>query len=274
MKWKKEIRHRISDIHGDRFTIGLLVLGCVFCFLSTGAVSEEKTGVNINESRNVIEKWVETQRIISEEKRDLKLAKEVLNERIELVRQQIESLREKIDDAEKSIAEADKKRAEMMEENKKLKDASASLNEIIKTLEKRTKQLITRLPNPIRERVKVLSQRLPDETEQTNLSVAERFQNVVGILNEVNKFNRDITVTSEVRELPDGTSAEVTALYVGLGQAYYVGAKGNIGGIGYVSEEGWVWEPANEAASRIAQVIAILKNEQVASFIQVPIKIQ
>jgi hypothetical protein len=98
---------------------------------------------------------------------------------------------------------------------------------------------------------------------------------VIGILNEVNKFNRsEITVTSEVRKLAGGSSAEVTALYIGLGQAFYTGSNGTVAGVGHPSEDGWIWEPANDAAAEIAEAIAVLKNEKVASFIPLPVKVQ
>jgi Protein of unknown function (DUF3450) len=93
------------------------------------------------------------------------------------------------------------------------------------------------------------------------------------MLNEINKFNREITMTSEVRTLPDGTSAQVTAIYLGIGQGYYVGADGTVAGVGTATADGWVWTTATAAAPRIAEVIAILKNEQVAHFVELPVRI-
>ncbi|MBZ0257309.1 DUF3450 domain-containing protein, partial [bacterium] len=119
-----------------------------------------------------------------------------------------------------------------------------------------------------------LSQRLPDGSEEIKISVSERFQNVVGILNEVDKFNRDISVNSEVHELPDGSSAEVSALYLGIGQSYYVGSNGSVAGVGTVSDQEWAWKPANDAAAQISQAIAILKNELPALFVLLPVEIQ
>lgn len=244
------------------------------CIVSSAAISTSKSTNDIENTRANLEKWIETQRVISKEKHDLVVAREMLNERIELVQHEIKSLQDKIEDAKDSIDEADKKRDEMMRENEKLKNASESLTVILVSLEDRVKQLLKRLPDLITERVKPLSQRLPDDTLTTKLSVSERFQNIVGILNEVDKFNRDISVTSEVITLEAGNSVEVTALYIGIGQGYYASANGKIAGIGTASPQGWVWKPANEAANQIGDVIAILKNEKVASFVQLPIEIQ
>lgn len=270
---RRRTRTPKSDTNSYGVMRGFLVFVCHICILSSGSISADKGADNIEHTRTVLEKWVETRRIISQEKRDFELAREMLTERIQLVKREIKSLREKIDEAENSIAEADKKRSALVEQNEKLKEATTSLGGILVSLESRTKNLIRRLPDPIRERVKPLSQRLPEKPDETKLSIAQRFQNVIGILNEVDKFNRTISVASEVRRLDDGNSIEVTALYVGIGRGYYVNADETIAGTGTASGEGWMWESKNEAAPRIAEAIAILENEKPASFVQLPVEV-
>ena len=229
---------------------------------------------DVDDARNVLEQWVQTERVLSKERLDWALGKEMLTSRIELVEREIGSRRETIAQAEESIAEADRKRADLIDENERLVQASAALAQTVASLEARTRALLARLPEPIRERVRPLSQGMPEDSAGTTLSLSERFQNIVGILNEIDKFNRDVTLTSEVRTLADGTTAEVTALYVGLGQAYYATNTGERAGVGTPSPDGWIWTPADEAAPRIAQVIAILKDEQVAGFVHVPVRIE
>jgi hypothetical protein len=236
----------------------------------------QEAGARLESARTALEKTVETRRILSKERRDWKVGKELLDQRIALVGRENEALRERIVGAEASISEADKSKLELVEANDRLKAAAAGLAEGIVAVEARTRALLARLPGMLRDRVKPLSQRIPDPaaTEPTKLSLSERFQNVVGILNEVNKFQREITMASEVRELSDGTSVAVTALYVGIGQGYYVNEKGTIAGIGTSTAEGWQWRPANDAAPAIARTIAILENKEAASFVPLPIRIE
>jgi len=271
---KSKIRRRKLGIVRQRSAIWTLLLTPALCLLSAITIAAGITDGDVDKTRSVLEKWVETRRIISQEKHDFELAREMLSERIELVGREIESLRGKISDAEKSISETDKKRAELLEENEKLKEISASLSVKAIDLEGKTKELLKRLPDLICERVKPLSQRMTENPEETKLSLSERFQNIAGILNEVNKFNRETAVTSEVRKLPDGTSVQVTVLYIGIGQAYYVNGKGDVAGIGTASSDGWVWMPANESAVQIAKAISIFRNDTVAAFVQLPVKIQ
>jgi hypothetical protein len=236
-------------------------------------------------ARAALEKWVETRRLISKEKRDWALGEEMLRSRIVLVEREIESLRARLADAGKSITDTDEKKEELDAEREALVADAAALRGSIATLELRTRELLPRLPDPAREHVSRLSQRIPvastapaatDKTtdKTTGATLGERFQNVVGLLNELDKFHREITVTPELRRLADGSTAEVTTLYIGLGQGYYVGADGKTAGIGTPTESGWVWRSEDAAASSIAAAIAILKKERVASFVQLPVDIR
>lgn len=240
--------------------------------LAAGARSQQ--GPGIEDTRATLEKWVETRRILSDERRDWTLGREMLNERIGLVEREIAAQRARIAEAEASISDADRKRAELVAQNELLRQAAGGLETAIVALEARTLALVQRLPVPIATRIEPLSQRLPRDASPTQLSLSERFQNVVGILNEVNKFDREITATSEVRALPDGSSAEVTTIYLGIGQAYYANASGTLAGVGSPGETGWVWTPANASAPEIVAALAILKNEQVASFVRLPLRVQ
>ncbi|MBL8860491.1 MAG: DUF3450 family protein [Planctomycetes bacterium] len=243
-------------------------------FVCSSATFPPQAGPEIATARTTLERWVETRRVISLEQSDWQVGKEVLESRAAVLLREIEALQGRIGDARGSIAEADKKREALLEENARLKEASASLATTVAGLEARTRALLRRLPDPIRERVKPLSQRLPDETAEARSTLSERFQNVVGILNEIDKFHRTITLTSEVRQLGDGTTAEVTAIYLGISQGYFVTASGLSAGTGTSGAEAWVWTPANDAASRIARAIAVLKNEHVAEFVPLPMRIQ
>lgn len=270
---ESEMENKKPKIVTRRSAIGATLLVTALSLPLSGAIPGVEDSEEVQSTRDTLDKWVETRRILSKEKHEWTLSREMLTDRIDLMVSEIESLRARIGDAETSIADADKKRGELIEENESFKQVAEGLEGTIVQLETRTRELLKRLPDPIRERVKPLSQRLPEDPKNTKTSLSERFQNVVGILNEVDKFNREITVASEVRTLTNGKTAEVTALYVGIGQAYYVNTTGTTAGVGTSSKDGWSWTPANEAAGEIAKAIAILKNEQVAEFVLLPVEI-
>lgn len=267
-----------SDPHLLRPTaIGAAALALTAALPLRGAQdgpSSAPVTATVEDARATQGRWFDTRRLISKEKQDWVLGKEMITQRIELVKQEIATLREHVAETERTIADGDRKHDELVAENERLAKASDVLAQALGELEQRTLSVVARLPEPLRERVQPLSQRIPADPAASRQSVSERFQNVVGVLNEADKFNRSVTVTSEVRALPDGSQAEVTALYVGLGQAYYVTAKADAAGIGSATPEGWSWRPANEIAADVAHAIAVLQNEQEAAFVQLPVRVE
>jgi hypothetical protein len=222
------------------------------------------------DGRAALEKWVETKRLICKERQDWRVEKALLEDRVQLVRRETESLKESTTQLTNTIGEADQKLAESTAKIDELKAATAGLGQNIVRVEAGVLALLARVPTPIAERVKPLSQRIPRPGAETRMGLSERFQNVIGILNEVNKFSREITVTSEVRDQPDGGKAEVSVIYLGLARAYYCNSASGLAGIGRPGPEGWVWEPRNDLAPTVADTIAIYRNEKPAGYVLLP----
>lgn len=253
-------------------------LGIAFLVAMTGALTQ--TGVRaqsgagdaVLETRTAMQQLVETRRIIAREKRSWAEGKQALTDQIEVMRRGIASLREKIGETTANISVSDATVTELTERRDALEATSVRLAAVVADLEGRTSSLLGRLPEPIRKRVEPLSQRIPEDADSTKLTVGDRFSNVVGILGEINRFNREISVGSEVRTLADGSSALVAVLYVGVSCGYYVTAKGDVAGYGTSSAEGWVWNPLNDAdaPAAIQRAIAIYKTEVSADFVRLP----
>jgi len=227
----------------------------------------------LDATRAAVQERIAIEKVISKEQLDWAVGRELLQSRIDLTQRQIDAVREDIAESKTGVDELTAEKQELAAKVSRLKEASAAFEELIPELEARTRALVARLPEPLKERVAPLSQRIPDDSAQSEASLSERAMTVVGVLNMVNKFNREILPTSEVRELPGGKSAEVTALYVGLGQAYYVTANGDAAGVGRPGPDGWVWTPANEHAASIAKAIAVFKNEAPAEFVRLPVRV-
>ena len=171
------------------------------------------------------------------------------------------------------MAESDKKRNELLAENDQLKAAGAQLTEAVTAMEAEVRRLFKRLPEPIQTKLQPLYQRIPEDPTKTRVSAAERFQNVLGILNELNKANNEITVSYEVHNLADGKPSEVKAIYVGLAQAYYVSARGEAG-IGRPTADGWKWEPSQAVARDVLTALEILQGKHTPAFVPLPVKLQ
>ncbi|MBL8749820.1 MAG: DUF3450 family protein [Planctomycetes bacterium] len=252
---------------GWRSLIACFVMSSLFA-----ALPAQESG-QVGAARTTLEKWVEVRGLLSKERRDWDLAKETLKDRIDVQRREIASLRQRIADAEKNIGAADTKFGELAGELERRKTTETKLSEHIVALEKRVLDLLPRLPEPLREKIRPVSQLIPERAEDAKLRLDERFRNVLFVCKQVHQWNREVTVRSEVRPLPDGTSVEVTVVYLGIGQAFYSGSKGRLAGVGVPGANGWSWTPANELAPEVALVVAMLAGEKVAAYVRLPVQI-
>ena len=228
----------------------------------------------LDETRLTLNKWIETQQIISKERNDWQQGKEILQGRIELVGKEVGVLKDRIAQSELAVAESNKKRDELVADLDQLKAVTTQLSDAVTTMEGQVRQLAKLMPEPVNTKLLPLMQRIPADPTNTRVSTAERFQNVLGILNELNKANSEISVSYEIRTLADGSSSEVQVFYVGLAQAYYISPRG-LAGIGHPTADGWKWESASAATSnQIMQALEIIQGKQTPSFVPLPISIK
>ena len=256
-----------------RIGIGTLSAAVLASGLALAASDPNSGAATPEGARSSLAKWVETQQLIAREKREWQEGKQILQSRIDAVNGEIAALKERMDETRRTAAEANEKKAGEVAENESLQKAGSELATWVTGLESAMRTLETRLPEPLLQKVKPLYDRMPADARATNVSLAERYQNVVGILNEVGKFNNDITMVTEVRTLSDGKPAEVRTVYVGLAQAYFVSPKGDAG-IGRPGDSGWVWSAAREIAPQIEQVVEVLQNKAKPQFVSLPVKVQ
>jgi hypothetical protein len=129
------------------------------------------------------------------------------------------------------------------------------------------------MPEPVATKLAPLMQRMPTDPSNTRVTVAERFQNVLAVLSELNKANSELSISYEIRKFADGSSGEVQVIYLGLAQAYYISPRGDAG-IGRPGEDGWTWTPAPEAARSILSTLEIIQGKESPAFVPLPITIK
>jgi hypothetical protein len=272
----------ISRPNGPRTRTRTLALTAALGFASLGALSAQQDGArpdaatappSLKETRLVMGKWIETQQIISKERNDWQQGKEILTNRLDLMRREITGIEEKIKQAEQSVAETAAKKSELLAQEEALQSATGQLASAVTKLEADVRRLFKSLPEPLTTKLQPLYQRIPEDAGNTRVTVAERFQNVLGILTELNKANTEITVDYEVRNLEGGKPSEVRVMYVGLTQAYYVSARGEAG-IGRPTADGWKWEPSKAVADDVAMALEMIQGKQSPAFVPLPVKLQ
>jgi hypothetical protein len=240
---------------------------------SPEAPAQAAPAPTLDETRLTLSKWIETQQIISKERNDWQQGKEILQGRIELVGKETSQLKDRIAQSEAAVLESNRKRDELTKQNANLKETGAQLAAAVAKMEAKVRSLAKLAPEGLATKLTPLLQRIPTDPASTRISAAERFQNVLGIMNELNKANSEITIAYEIRQLADGSSSEVQVIYVGLAQAYYLSPRGEAG-IGRPGENGWSWTPAKDQAGTIFTALEIIQGKHPPAFVGLPVNIQ
>jgi len=227
----------------------------------------------IDSTRDVLEQWVETRQIISEEKSDWRTEKAILRDTKQLLDSELERLDKALEDLEASATAADEEREELTKQRDELGSGSDVVEANLGGLETKLKEIVAVLPEPLSDTIQPLIRRLPDDPEATELSLGERVQNVVGILSQADKFNTSITLSSESQEMDSGKQVQVTTLYWGLAIAYFVDDSATYAGIGVPADNGWEWKQIEGAGPQIKQLLEVYEGTDEIKFTEVPARI-
>ncbi len=274
MKTSKTEKDRRDTRRLGRIATRAILMIAVVCLATSGAASAVRADDDIDGTRAALEQWIENRRLISKEKRDAALDRETIRDRIALMKRLIEARKADVAQARLDLEKLGETQKDLELRGRALGESIGFLEQRIPELENRVRTLLARLPEPVRENVEPFSQGIPENPGDTKVSLSNRYAYIAAILKELNRFNREIFTRRERRTLSDGSQVEVNALYVGLGQSYYVTDLADVAGFGTVSTEGWVWTPANDSAAEIARAIAIYKDLEGADFVRLPIRIR
>ncbi|MCH6258213.1 DUF3450 domain-containing protein [Puniceicoccaceae bacterium K14] len=228
---------------------------------------------SLEDARGLVDEWVEVEKLLSEESSNWVAEEAIIVDMIALLKSEKASLAERIESSTDAMSAADTKRSELEEERSEYIEAMGFLGSKIGELEDKVTTLYKRFPKPLQEEVSVPYARIPKPDEETRLSESQRLQAVVAILSQADKFNGGVQMISEIQDVGDG-QAEVSILYFGLGGAYFQDEAAKYSGIGYPSDDGWVWETTPEHAQQISDLFAVYSGSAEAEFVQLPVTIQ
>ena len=245
-------------------------IGSCFVFVSSIHASGPA-----GETRNIVKEWVAVEKTISAEAAQWSEKQRLLNDLINLAQVEIETLESSITEIESTRSAADATRKQLLAEQDVLAANHTNIRTFLETMEPNLKAIQIQLPYPLIKKLAPFYERLPENPKETTLGLAKRVQSVIAILITIQKFDREITVSDELRAFEDGAQGEVRVVYVGLSAAYYYTPYGDEAGIGYPGNTGWIWESKPSLHSKIEEVIAIAdQSTSDARFITLPVSLQ
>jgi len=223
-----------------------------------------------------MEKWVEARTIVSKERSDWVVDKQLLESTRDMLRRERDALREEIAELEAAQSGADQERRELVLARAEFQQSTLSLETKIAELEAQVLRLVPSLPEPLQKRLDLLLVQIPTDPENTRVALGQRLINVLGVLAQAEKWNGTANFVGETRAVSSGgEKVLVRTLYWGLAQAIFVDAQGRTAGLGRPTDEGWVFEDMDGLTDDAKLLLDIYEgNVDTIAFVPVPVDIQ
>ncbi len=231
------------------------------------SVNAQETAAPSVPTTDLVEKWLETERLLSREAQDWQAEKEHTNQLLEIYRKELALLDEELARAGKNAGLVDEE-AESLKA--KIAASEAARREAIAFLTKikpRVVALIGKFPPPLKDTIE--EEMISLKSAVTNDNAAEILRSIIKTLQEAARFNRTFTFGEEEITL-DGESYSARLMYFGLSRAYFL--AGQKAGLATPGEAAWQFEERNEMAAELTRAFAIHSKQSPSGFFTVPLK--
>lgn len=247
-------------------SIYLKFLFVSICFYLLPLYGENK----LESLRSDIDKWIGVEKTLSSEKIAWDTKHSHMQDVLNLLKKEKEILQNNISEGEKKLTHSDEVRSKQLQRRQLQNKISKTLSTNLSNFEQSLINIKKRLPQPLRKKLSQAYQRFPKKGKQQQIGNAKRLQNLLGILIEIQKFDRDLTLTHEMHEMSDGKEIESKTLYLGLASAYYLRAED--AGYGIPGSTGWRWISQPELLPSIKELFAIHERKtQQKGYLNLPV---
>lgn len=222
-------------------------------------------------SREMIHQWVQTERLLSEEKTTWQVEKKQMQSLLDLYQKELELLDEELGQAGSSANALDERQQSLSRGVKEYRAAQVVLTESLARMLPRVKKLIIRLPEPLKQDLKADIELLSSESALK--TPRDVLKSMLQVFAASGRFNRSITLAEETRTVEGGKKMTVDVLYLGLACAYYASTSGASAGTGTPGRDAWVWTESPEISEDILKAIAVYRKDSQPRLVDLPVKI-
>jgi hypothetical protein len=252
-----------------------VVLAATLVAVSARVVRAAEGGSGVDEFRARMEKWVETSKLISQEKADWELDRETLGATRDLLLQQKEALASEIEGLEQGATAADAERRDLLLRRGEYQRTRDVLEERIRSLEGEAVAFVRELPQPLQEKLEPLLVQIPADAGSSRMPLGARLVNVLGILAQAEKFDATATLVAETRALEGDQKVQIRTLYWGLGQAVWVDAQGHAAGLGRPGAGGWEFSEQAGLSGAAERFLDLYEgNVDAIDFVEIPVEVR
>ncbi|MFU8847115.1 MAG: DUF3450 family protein [Opitutales bacterium] len=224
-------------------------------------------------ARSSVKEWAATEKAISLEAAEWGGRKHLIEDLIAVADQRILRLEAQLEAGAERLSTADESRAELLDEQEAVASEAELIKGFLARMEAQMRAIRPQLPEPLMEELATVYQRLPGAGGENSLELAERIRTVVNLLSRIRQFDEKLTLSESLRNLPGSEElVSVRTLYLGLGQAYYLGPDS--AGYGKPGPGGWSWYPKPEIREAVNEAMALAEGAtMVPRFVDLPVQL-
>ncbi|MDQ8186339.1 DUF3450 family protein [Pelagicoccus sp. SDUM812002] len=242
-----------------------LLIGAVL-FLTCSLTANEQ----LVELKQTTDRWVELRTRLAEEKTTWNSEKEVLKTSIQTLNANVSSIDESLQFYDNSIEELRNELNTAKQDEAKRQATTDQIAQQVETYEDRIQSMSTRLPDPLKDKIKPLLSKIPKDPENTLTPLANRMQNVVAIMTTIDEFNQSLTLSRSVRALDSEQSIEVRALYWGLSYGIATNTSGNKAWLIKPDKDTWQWIDYNDNAAAVNEIFLVYDKKADPEIVTIP----
>lgn len=249
-----------------------LLYGLAALLMGSSLQAQDEAAVQkeIEKTRQIISEYVDTRQAIARVKNEWKSYQELSERRIDLYEREIRQLSETIATAEEQTSQAEREIAAIRDDISVLRSANDIVAQALPPLEDKLREMYQYFPRPLKNKVQSYVQQMGKGNQASN-----RLAIVIGILNEVDKFNAEFNFDTKEVTVANGETRLVDVIYIGLGIAYYADKDGTVGGFGVPAEGDWKWTERNDIAPAVRDSVLYYTGEiKPALLVDLPVEIQ
>lgn len=237
-----------------------------------GSVSaQEAPGETFAETRALLEEWVRTKSLLSEEAAQWEVEKRILQDIAEVARGELDELNKGLARVNESKTAGEAAKEALLQRQQELKAMVGRIELRLPSLEASLLERMAWFPQPLRQKVEVYQKRIPrPDSTAPKQNFLVRAQNLAVILREADEFNGRITLDRPVLKIGSEGERVYDVLYFGLAVAYFVDTTGKVGGIGTPARGGWQWTLDDRIAPLVREAVQMRNNEILAEFLELP----
>jgi len=218
---------------------------------------------------DLVEQWLETERLIVEEKAAWEKAQQSSQQLLALYKEELRLLDEELLEAGQSAPEIDAE----VEKQKSIIEATEKARLVaiqqVTLFQPKALALFAKLPMPLQKQLEADQLLLQDAI--SNYNIDETLRASIRILSESAKFDRAFLFDEHEITLAD-EKFRAKVMYLGLSRAFFVAGKR--AGYGEPTEDGWVFTEEPELKSSIEKAFAVKSKELPSSLFELPLKVR